>query len=71
MFNHEPENYVCPFCLIIEGVENDVVWTKHLHVFPRYEGDDLYKMNWRSTTPAERLPYASRLKAYFSDPNCA
>ena len=157
MFNHEPENYVCPFCLIVEGVENDVVWTKqddvvlrndlataficatwwpnnpghlivipnqhfenifdlpdeystaihrmerqvavalmksygcegvssrqhngpsgnqdvwhyHLHVFPRYEGDDLYKTNRRSTMPAERLPYALKLKAYFSDPNCA
>ena len=22
MYNHAPENYVCPFCLLIQGVEN-------------------------------------------------
>ena len=26
MYNHAPENYVCPFCLLIQGVEN-----KHVH----------------------------------------
>src|SRR5260370_27257504 len=22
MFNHEPENYTCPFCLLIQGAED-------------------------------------------------
>ena len=154
MFNHEPENYICPFCLIASSVENDDVgtrqsdvvlrggqvtafigaswwpnnlghviiipnqhfenifdlpdmysaaihsvarkvavalmsvyncdgissrqhngpsgnqdvWHYHLHVFPRYKGDNLYKTSRRPTTPEERLPYASKLRAYFNCP---
>jgi histidine triad (HIT) family protein len=25
MYNHAPENYVCPFCLLIEGIKNEHV----------------------------------------------
>lgn len=25
MYNHAPENYVCPFCLLVEGIENEHV----------------------------------------------
>ncbi len=28
MYNHEPSNYECLFCLIVEGVENEKVDTK-------------------------------------------
>ena len=28
MYNHSPENYICPFCLIAEGIENDHVITR-------------------------------------------
>lgn len=28
MYNHKPDNYVCPFCLIVRGVENEHVLTK-------------------------------------------
>lgn len=28
MYNHEPDNYVCPFCLIVRGVEGDFPYTK-------------------------------------------
>ena len=38
MFNHEPENYICPFCLVVEGVENGIVWTRQSDVVLR---DDL------------------------------
>ena len=31
------------------------VWHYHLHVFPRYVGDDLYGSRWRDTSPAERV----------------
>jgi histidine triad (HIT) family protein len=27
MYNHAPENYQCPFCLLIQGVENDHVYS--------------------------------------------
>jgi histidine triad (HIT) family protein len=39
------------------------VWHYHLHVFPRWEGDDLYRSAHRLTTPEERRPYAERLRA--------
>jgi histidine triad (HIT) family protein len=44
------------------------VWHLHVHVFPRYRGDDLYLRNretrWASAD--ERTPYAERLRAYLS-----
>lgn len=44
---------------------NQDVWHLHVHVFPRYVGDNLYarheEANW--TTPAERAPYAAKLRA--------
>lgn len=148
MFNHAPPDYVCPFCLIVGGIENEQVltrqqdivykddfvtafvsshwwknnpghvviipnrhfeniydlpldyateiqrvackvalalkeayhcpgistrqhnepdgqqdvWHFHLHVFPRYPDDKLYKKNRRYIKPSRRLPYAVRLK---------
>jgi histidine triad (HIT) family protein len=41
------------------------VWHFHVHVFPRYAGDDLYandaRVRWASAD--ERAPYAERLRA--------
>ncbi|WP_066496925.1 HIT family protein [Abyssisolibacter fermentans] len=34
MYNHEPENYNCPFCLLVKGIENENVLTK--------QGDIIY-----------------------------
>jgi histidine triad (HIT) family protein len=28
MYNHIPEGYICPFCLIVEGIENEHLYTK-------------------------------------------
>ncbi len=44
------------------------VWHYHLHVFPRYRGDDLYvrTRERRNTTPAERVPYAQKLRRYLA-----
>jgi histidine triad (HIT) family protein len=44
------------------------VWHYHLHVFPRYLGDDLYGryQERRWTTPLEREPYAERLRDYLA-----
>jgi len=39
------------------------VWHYHLHVFPRYAGDDLYGSDARLTSPEERRPYAESLRA--------
>lgn len=49
---------------------NQEVWHYHLHVFPRYQGDNLYvrTLERRNTTPAEREPYARTLRAYFTQP---
>lgn len=45
------------------------VWHYHLHVFPRYRGDGLYGASARLTTPAERRPYAERLRAVLEKPD--
>lgn len=33
MYNHEPINYVCPFCLAVKGIENEKVQTKQADIF--------------------------------------
>lgn len=44
------------------------VWHYHLHVFPRYQGDDLYvrTRERRDTTPDEREPYAQKPRRYLA-----
>jgi histidine triad (HIT) family protein len=51
-----------------EPAGHQEVWHYHVHVFPRYEGDDLYPLHYqgRYTEPGERVPYAERLRAYFA-----
>jgi histidine triad (HIT) family protein len=46
------------------------VWHFHVHVFPRYEGDNLYANDERTrwTTPEERAPYARRLSERLARP---
>ena len=39
------------------------VWHYHVHVFPRYAGDNLYGSPWRNATPEERRPFAERVRA--------
>jgi histidine triad (HIT) family protein len=48
-----------------EPAGNQDVWHFHLHVFPRYEGDDLY-LNHKDTywpTAEEKRPYVEKLRA--------
>ena len=53
-----------------EPAGNQEVWHYHLHVFPRYVGDDLYvrTRERRDTTPAERAPYAQKLRRHLARP---
>lgn len=48
---------------------NQDVWHYHLHVFPRYENDNLYKVDSKATTPKQRKPYAKKLQNYFRNHN--
>lgn len=32
MYNHAPKNYICPFCLIVQGIENEHVVTKQADI---------------------------------------
>ena len=50
-----------------EPAGNQEVWHYHLHVFPRYLGDELYTRTYerRATTALERAPYAQKLRDYF------
>jgi histidine triad (HIT) family protein len=50
-----------------EPAGNQEVWHYHLHVFPRYVDDDLYVQTRRETTPAEREPFAAKLRLYLTD----
>ena len=54
-----------------EPADYQEIWHYHLHVFPRYSNDQLYERTGehRLTTPEERLPYATRLRAYFDGNN--
>ena len=46
-----------------EPAGNQDLWHLHVHVFPRFEGDDLYRSWYRESTPEERLDFAARLRA--------
>lgn len=49
-----------------EPAGNQDVWHYHLHVYPRYEGDNLY-LNHKDTywpSAEEKQPYANKLNAY-------
>jgi histidine triad (HIT) family protein len=50
-----------------EPAGNQDLWHYHLHIFPRYTGDELYltpRSEIRETTPEERRPYAERLRNF-------
>ena len=41
------------------------VWHYHLHVFPRYAGDNLYTSQYAEMPAKERARYANRLRSFF------
>src|SRR3989344_9642008 len=47
------------------------VWHYHLHIFPRYPGDNLYLNHLDTYWPlsAEKKPFAEKLKKYFLNHN--
>lgn len=47
-----------------EPCGNQEVWHYHLHVFPRYKNDNLYKTDRESSKPEERVRYAEKLREY-------
>lgn len=44
---------------------NQDVWHYHLHIFPRYRGDQLYTSQYAEMPAKERARYASQLRNYF------
>lgn len=46
-----------------EPAGNQGLWHLHVHVFPGYDGDDLYGAGYRPSTMAERHDLAARLQA--------
>jgi histidine triad (HIT) family protein len=46
-----------------EPAGNQDLWHLHVHVFPRYDGDNLYGSWYRESTFDERLDFAARLQA--------
>ena len=53
-----------------EPAGNQEVWHYHLHVFPRYVNDKLYKTDRENTKPEERMEYAKRLRNFLNDSIC-
>ena len=51
-----------------EPAGNQDVWHYHLHIFPRYRGDNLYVHHKDTYWPSaeEKSPYAQKLKGYFA-----
>lgn len=43
------------------GNQRDM-WHLHVHVFPRYDGDDLYTSGHRASTFGERREFAAQLQ---------
>jgi histidine triad (HIT) family protein len=54
-----------------EPAGNQDVWHYHLHVFPRYDGDNLYHSHRSSgfAPPEKRQAYAERLKLFLAESN--
>ncbi len=52
-----------------EPAGHQEVWHYHLHVFPRYKGDNLYLNAEKSryVSKEERKPYAEKLRKYFEE----
>jgi histidine triad (HIT) family protein len=50
-----------------EPAGNQDAWHYHVHVFPRYAGDDLYRSRPypEFVSAPRRRPYADKLRAYF------
>jgi histidine triad (HIT) family protein len=46
-----------------EPAGNQDLWHLHVHVFPRFEGDNLYGSGYRESTLDERLAFAATLQA--------
>jgi histidine triad (HIT) family protein len=46
-----------------EPAGNQDLWHLHVHVFPRFDGDDLYGSWYRESTFDERLDFAARVQA--------
>lgn len=43
-----------------------IVWHYHLHVYPRYNEDDLYRTDGKLSAPEDRLNYAEQLRNWFN-----
>jgi histidine triad (HIT) family protein len=65
------ETYKCDGTSIRQHNEpagNQDMWHFHVHVFPRYANDELYKRHdeKRFVSVEERKPHAEKLRAYFA-----
>lgn len=65
------QSYKCEGITTLQNNEpagNQHAFHYHLHVFPRYENDDLFKnmLEKKNTTPEERLPYSEKIRSTFS-----
>lgn len=50
-----------------EPAGNQEIWHFHLHIFPRWTGDNFYQNHdqYRTVNGTERLPYAEKLRSAF------
>lgn len=50
-----------------EPAGNQDVWHYHLHVYPRYTGDNLYMTTGYYTMPDDRPFYAEKLRSWIQE----
>lgn len=50
-----------------EPAGNQDVWHYHLHVYPRYENDNLYLSKGKQTNPEERDEYSEKLRLWIKE----
>ncbi len=50
-----------------EPAGNQEVWHYHLHVFPRFDGDQLYSSRQQLALLEERVRHAEMLRNYFQE----
>lgn len=61
MYNHAPPGYVCPFCLVVQGIENEHVYTKQQDIVYQDENVTAFiSAGWWPNNPGHVLIVPNR-----------
>jgi histidine triad (HIT) family protein len=61
MYRHAPSDYICPFCLVVAGVENEHVYTKQRDiVYRNHQATAFIAAGWWPNNPGHVLIIPNR-----------